>query len=83
MEVHHVCDRPRGDGTLSQATLSFSAPMLPLLLSVQAMEFAWVILNYLGVQKSTHLNRRQRSSGEIGQVKVGFRALRSFTPNVG
>jgi hypothetical protein len=28
-----------------------SAPMMPLLLSVQAMELAWVILNYLGVER--------------------------------
>ncbi len=30
-----------------------SAPMMPLLLSVQAMELAWVILNYLGVERTT------------------------------
>jgi membrane-bound metal-dependent hydrolase YbcI (DUF457 family) len=30
-----------------------SAPMLPLLLSVQAMELSWVILNYLGVERTT------------------------------
>lgn len=30
-----------------------SASMLPLLLSVQAMELAWVILNYLGVERTT------------------------------
>jgi hypothetical protein len=29
------------------------APMLRLLLSVQFMEFLWVILNYLGVEKTT------------------------------
>lgn len=28
-----------------------SAPMVPLLLSVQAMDLAWVILNYLGVER--------------------------------
>src|SRR5262245_930408 len=30
-----------------------SAPMTPLLLSVQAMELAWVGLNYLGVEQTT------------------------------
>ena len=30
-----------------------SAPIMPLLLSVQAMELAWVILNYLGVERTT------------------------------
>ncbi|HKS71963.1 MAG TPA: hypothetical protein VJQ82_02125 [Terriglobales bacterium] len=30
-----------------------SAPMMPLLLSVQAMELAWVILNYLGLERTT------------------------------
>jgi len=30
-----------------------SVPMLPLLLSVQAMELAWVVLNYLGVERTT------------------------------
>jgi hypothetical protein len=30
-----------------------SAPMTPLLLSVQAMELAWVGLNYLGVERTT------------------------------
>ena len=28
-------------------------PLVPLLLSVQAMEFAWVLLNYLGVERTT------------------------------
>ena len=30
-----------------------SAPLAPLLVSVQAMEFAWVALNYLGVERTT------------------------------
>lgn len=30
-----------------------SAPMMPLLVSVQAMELAWVILNYLGIERTT------------------------------
>jgi hypothetical protein len=30
-----------------------SAPMAPLLLSVQAMELAWVGLNYLGIERTT------------------------------
>ena len=30
-----------------------SAPLVPLLLSVQAMEFAWVLLNYAGVERTT------------------------------
>jgi membrane-bound metal-dependent hydrolase YbcI (DUF457 family) len=30
-----------------------SAPIAPLLVSVQAMEFAWVALNYLGVERTT------------------------------
>lgn len=30
-----------------------SAPLVPLLLSVQAMEFAWVLLNYMGVERTT------------------------------
>jgi membrane-bound metal-dependent hydrolase YbcI (DUF457 family) len=30
-----------------------SAPIAPLLISVQAMEFAWVALNYLGVERTT------------------------------
>jgi membrane-bound metal-dependent hydrolase YbcI (DUF457 family) len=29
-----------------------SAPMTPILLSVQAMEFAWVVLNYLGIERT-------------------------------
>jgi hypothetical protein len=28
-------------------------PLVLLLLSVQAMEFAWVILNYLGIERTT------------------------------
>lgn len=28
-------------------------PLVPLLLSIQAMEFAWVLLNYLGVERTT------------------------------
>lgn len=28
-------------------------PLLPLLLSVQAMEFLWVVLNYLGIERTT------------------------------
>ena len=30
-----------------------SVPMMPLLLAVQAMELAWVVLNYLGVERTT------------------------------
>src|SRR2546425_1090104 len=30
-----------------------SVPMAPLLVSVQAMELAWVTLNYLGVERTT------------------------------
>ena len=30
-----------------------SVSMIPLLLSVQAMELAWVVLNYLGVERTT------------------------------
>jgi membrane-bound metal-dependent hydrolase YbcI (DUF457 family) len=30
-----------------------SVPMAPILLSVQAMEFAWVLLNYLGIERTT------------------------------
>jgi membrane-bound metal-dependent hydrolase YbcI (DUF457 family) len=30
-----------------------SVPMTPLLVSVQAMEFAWVGLNYLGIERTT------------------------------
>jgi len=30
-----------------------SVPMTPLLLSVQAMEFAWVLLNFLGIERTT------------------------------
>jgi hypothetical protein len=30
-----------------------TAPMVPLLLSVQAMELAWVLLNYLGLERTT------------------------------
>jgi Predicted membrane-bound metal-dependent hydrolase (DUF457). len=30
-----------------------SVPLAPLLLSVQAMEIAWVLLNYLGVERTT------------------------------
>jgi hypothetical protein len=30
-----------------------SVPMTPLLLAVQAMELAWVVLNYLGVERTT------------------------------
>ena len=30
-----------------------SVPMIPLLISVQAMELMWVILNYLGVERTT------------------------------
>jgi len=30
-----------------------SVPMTPLLLSVQAMELAWVLLNYLGIEQTT------------------------------
>ena len=30
-----------------------SVPMAPILISVQAMELAWVALNYLGVERTT------------------------------
>lgn len=30
-----------------------SVPMVPLLVSVQAMELAWVVLNYLGIERTT------------------------------
>jgi len=30
-----------------------SVPMTPILISVQAMEFAWVALNYLGIERTT------------------------------
>ena len=30
-----------------------SVPMTPLLVSVQAMELAWVALNYLGIERTT------------------------------
>jgi membrane-bound metal-dependent hydrolase YbcI (DUF457 family) len=30
-----------------------SVPMVPILISVQAMEFAWVALNYLGIERTT------------------------------
>lgn len=30
-----------------------SVPMAPLLLAVQAMELAWVLLNYLGIERTT------------------------------
>src|SRR4029453_175496 len=30
-----------------------SAPLAPILLSVQAMELAWVALNYLGIERTT------------------------------
>lgn len=30
-----------------------SVPIAPLLLSVQAMELAWVVLNYLGIERTT------------------------------
>lgn len=41
-----------------------SAPMAPLLLSVQAMELAWVGLNYLGVERTT-TNATVRSVADI------------------
>ena len=31
----------------------FPVPMVPILISVQAMELAWVALNYLGVERTT------------------------------
>src|SRR5215217_6710139 len=30
-----------------------SVPLAPLLLSVQAMELAWVVFNYLGIERTT------------------------------
>jgi len=30
-----------------------SVPMMPILISVQAMEFTWVALNYLGIERTT------------------------------
>jgi len=30
-----------------------SVPLPPILISVQAMEFAWVVLNYLGIERTT------------------------------
>jgi len=30
-----------------------SVPIAPILISVQAMEFAWVALNYLGIERTT------------------------------
>jgi LexA-binding, inner membrane-associated putative hydrolase len=30
-----------------------TVPLVPVLLAVQAMEFAWVLLNYLGVERTT------------------------------
>jgi hypothetical protein len=30
-----------------------AVPLAPLLIAVQAMELAWVVLNYLGVERTT------------------------------
>jgi len=30
-----------------------SVPIAPLLIAVQAMEIAWVVLNYVGVERTT------------------------------
>src|SRR5215218_8821337 len=41
-----------------------SVPIAPLLLAVQAMEIAWVVLNYLGVERTT-TSRVVRSVADI------------------
>ena len=45
-----------------------SAPMMPLLLSVQAMELAWVILNYLGIERTT-TESTVRTVADYGQFE--------------
>ena len=48
-----------------------SLPMLPLLLAVQAMELAWVIFNYIGVEHTT-TERVVRSVADIHLASMPY-----------
>ena len=48
-----------------------SVPITPLLVSVQAMELAWVALNYLGVEQTT-TSATVRSVADIHLVDMPF-----------
>jgi membrane-bound metal-dependent hydrolase YbcI (DUF457 family) len=45
-----------------------SVPMLPLLISVQAMELAWVALNYLGIERTT----TEASVRSVADIHLAF-----------
>lgn len=48
-----------------------SLPMVPLLLAVQAMELAWVVFNYLGVERTT-TERVVRSVADIHLASMPY-----------
>ena len=48
-----------------------SLPMVPLLLAVQAMELAWVLFNYLGVERTT-TERVVRSVADIHLASMPY-----------
>src|SRR6476646_8815096 len=52
-----------------------SVPMAPLLVSVQAMELAWVGLNYLGIERTTTEASDPRSRGTRPRHRALARAL--------
>lgn len=45
-----------------------SAPIVPLLISVQTMELAWVVLNYLGVERTT----TEASVRSVADIHLGL-----------
>ena len=51
-----------------------SVPMTPLLVSVQAMELAWVALNYLGVEHTTTAS----SVRSVADIHLGVHPLLAF-----
>ena len=48
-----------------------SLPMVPLLLAVQAMELAWVVFNYLGIERTT-TERVVRSVADIHLASMPY-----------
>jgi hypothetical protein len=69
-----------------------SVPLAPILVSVQAMELAWVGLNHLGIERTAtkptvrsvadiHLAYMPYSQS-VGTAAVGLRASRLFTRSI-
>ena len=65
---------PCGDGLVPQAAIPL-VPMAPLLISVQAMELAWVGLNYIGNRTHDHRRSRRKRRQYPPGVHAGFFTL--------